>query len=110
MGNTGSRPSSGSTASSPLTASFAGAQPKVVPTQSQAVQANQATFSGTDNAPYHELYNGRKYYQDQTFSIDTQLAIQDYLHDQASGNSVYSPSQQLNHVMETGAPLTANQQ
>lgn len=111
MGSTGNRPTvSTSTTSTPLTATFAGAQPQVVPTASQAQQANNITFSDTDNAPYHQLYNGRQYYQSQTFGIDTQLAIQDYLHDKPSGTSIYSPSQQLNNAMEKGLPLTANQQ
>lgn len=111
MGATGNRSTVSTTGTTvPLTSTFAGAQPNVVATQSQAQQANSATFSDTDNAPYHELYNGRNYFQSQTFNIDTQLAIQDYLHDQASGGSIYSPSQQLNYNMEMGYPLTANQQ
>lgn len=85
-------------------------QPQIVPLVSQAQQANNDVFKDTDQADYHDLYNGRQYYQSQTFPIDTQYAIQDYLADQPTAGSMYSVSQQLNHAMETGQALTANQQ
>lgn len=85
-------------------------QPNITPTAQMAQAANNQAFSATDNSPFHDLYNGRQYYQKQSFGIDTRLAIQDYLHDQPTAGSVYSPSQQLNHAMKTGAKLTANQQ
>ena len=86
------------------------AQPNITPTATAAQAANNQAFSDTDNAPFHDLYNGRQYYQQQSFGIDTRLAIQDYLHDKPTAGSLYSPSQQLNHAMKTGATLTANQQ
>lgn len=86
------------------------AQPNITPTAQQAQAANNQAFSDTDNAPFHDLYNGRQYYQQQSFGIDTRMAIQDYLHDQPTAGSMYSPSQQLNYAMKTGQPLTANQQ
>ena len=85
-------------------------QPKAVATAAQANAANNARFKDTDNSPYHDLYNGRQYYQDQTFGIDTRMALQDYLNDQPMTGSLYSPSQVLNHKMRTGQPLTANEQ
>ena len=85
-------------------------QPQIVPLVSQAAAANDSTFSDTDNSPYHDLYNGRQYYQSQTFSIDTQYALQDYLSDKPVAGSMYSPSQELNYAMETQSKLTANQQ
>lgn len=85
-------------------------QPQVVPTQQQAQQANASAFSSTDDGDYEELYNGRQYYQKQTFNIDTALAIQDYLHDQPVAGSLYSPSQELNNAMQKGLKLTPNQQ
>lgn len=85
-------------------------QPHAVATASQANAANNARFKDTDNSPYHDLYNGRQYYQDQTFDIDTRMALQDYLNDQPMTGSLYSPSQVLNHKMRTGQPLTANEQ
>ena len=80
------------------------------PTVSAAQAANNARFSATDNSPFHDLYNGRQYFQDQTFDIDTRMALQDYLADQAVTGSLYAPSQILNYAMRTGAPLDANQQ
>ena len=91
-------------------------QPQVVATASQANSANNARFKDTDTQGYHDLYNGRQYYQDQTFDIDTQMAIQDYLNDQPMSGSLYSPSQVLNYKMRENAknpgsmPLTANEQ
>ena len=91
-------------------------QPQVVATASQANAANNAKFKDTDTQGYHDLYNGRQYYQDQTFDIDTQMAIQDYLNDKPMTGSLYSPSQVLNYKMRENAknpgsmPLTANEQ
>lgn len=92
-------------------------QPQVVATASQANSANNARFKDTDNSPYHDLYNGRQYYQDQTFGIDTRMAIQDYLqNDPDPRNGTYSPSQILNYKMRQNAinpnsmPLDANEQ
>lgn len=85
-------------------------QPNITPTAQAAQTANSQKFSDTDNSPFHDLYNGRQYYQDQSFGIDTRMAIQDYLHDQPTAGSMYSPSQQLNYAMKEGIPLTANQQ
>lgn len=84
--------------------------PAAAPTVSAAQAANAARFSDTDTSPYHDLYNGRQYYQDQTFDIDTRMAITDYLHDQPVAGTLYSPSQLLNYALRTGQPLTANQQ
>ncbi len=85
-------------------------QPSVLATAQAAQSANNAKFSDTDASPFHDLYNGRQYFQDQSFGIDTRMAIVDYLHDQPTAGSLYSPSQQLNYAMRQGLPLTANQQ
>lgn len=85
-------------------------QPNVTPTAQAAQTANNSRFSDTDSSPFHDLYNGQQYFQDQSFGIDTRMAIQDYLHDQATPGSLYSPSQQLNHAMRQGLPLDPNQQ
>lgn len=73
-------------------------------------QTDNSKFSDTDSAPFHDLYNGRQYYQDQDFGIDTRMALVDYLQNQPTTGSLYSPSQQLNHAMRQGSALTANQQ
>ena len=84
--------------------------PQVANTAQQASQANNANFSATDNAPYHQLYNGRQYYQRQTIDIDGQIAIGNYLSQGAEYGSMYSMSQNMNYAMANGMPLTANQQ
>ena len=84
-------------------------QPTIVPTVQQANTANNTNFSATDDSDYHDLHNGRQYYLNQTFSIDTQYALQDYLSDRPVPGSIYSPSQELNNAMEKGLPLTPNQ-
>ena len=83
---------------------------KQVATAAQAQQENDSTFSATDDSDFHELYNGRQYFQQQAFGIDTRMAVADYLNNQATPGSMYSPSQQLNHNMRQGLPLTANEQ
>lgn len=85
-------------------------QPYITSTAQQADDANDTVFKPTDDSDYHDLYNGRQYYLNQTFGIDTQYALQDYLSDQSTPNSIYSPSQELNNAMEKGLKLTANQQ
>lgn len=85
-------------------------QPNVVMSQQQAQSLNDATFSATDAADFHQLYNGRQYFASQNFNIDTQMAIQDYLNDQTMVGSLYSPSQVLNHKMEKGMKLTVAEQ
>ena len=78
--------------------------------RSTAQAQNDSRFSDTDDSDFHTLYNGRQYYQDQNFSIDTRMAIMDYLSDKPMAGSLYSPSQALNYKMETGQPLTTAEQ
>lgn len=114
MGSTGASRSSTNSSGGiapPISSYNGGQSPQITTTSQQAQSANNAAFSDTDNSPFHELTSGgRNYYTSQTFGIDTQLAIQDYLHDQPVAGSMYSPSQELNNSMEKGLPLTANQQ
>lgn len=86
------------------------AVPAPAPAVQPAPAADKWGFQSTDDADFHDLYNGRQYYQQQQFSIDTEMAIMDYVSDQPTPGSLYSPSQQLNHAMKTGMALTANQQ
>lgn len=92
------------------TTNLLNASPTVVATPQQAASANNSKFSATDDGGYKDLYNGRQYYLDQTFSIDTRLALQDYLNPDPVAGSLYSPSQILNYAMENGQKLTPNQQ
>ena len=84
--------------------------PNILPNQQQAQQANNTAFPATDSQDYHDLTNGRNYYQSQNLTIDQQLAVMNYLADQPETGSLYSMSQNMNHAMSTGTPLTANQQ
>ena len=81
-------------------------QPQIVPSAQQAVNANNQQFSDTDNGPFKDFYGGRQYYQSQTFSVDTEMAIADYLYDQPVGGTLYSPSQTMNYKMAHGTALT----
>ena len=81
-----------------------------VVTAAQAQSANDSVFKDHDDADFHDLYNGRQYYQNQSMGIDTRMAVADYLNDEATAGSLYSPSQQLNHKMRQRLPLTANEQ
>ena len=84
-------------------------QANIVPNATQAQNANNQNFSDTDNGPFKDFYGGRKYYQNQTFSIDTEVAIQDYLYDQPIKGSLYSPSQIMNYKMQQGQNLDAQE-
>ena len=87
-----------------------GAQPQQVALQSQANAINNNNFSDTDTQDYHQLYNGRQYYQNQALSIDGRVATMNYLSDVPESGSMYSVSQNLNHALNNGAKLNANQQ
>lgn len=91
-----------------VTPSSLGVQQVVTAQQAQAI--NNGAFPDTDSADFHDLYNGREYYKKQALGIDTRMAVADYLNDQATAGSMYSPSQQLNYKMRQGLPLTANEQ
>lgn len=90
--------------------SVSGAQLQTTSIQAVATSRNNANFKSTDSADYHQLYNGRQYYQNQTVSIDGKIAIQNYLSDATEPGSMYSMSQNMNHALQTGQKLTANQQ
>lgn len=84
--------------------------PQIVPTAQQAQNANAGTFSATDTQGFHDLYNGRQYFQQQNLSIDSQVAVINYLSDQPEPGSRYSMAQNMNAAMANGQRLTANQQ
>lgn len=76
-----------------------GDTPQIVPTATQAQNVNNANFDANNDQPYTGQL--RQYYQQQTFGIDTQIAIQDYLYDQPTDGS-WSPSQNMNYKMKYG--------
>ena len=87
-----------------------GATPQQVATVQQAQRNNNAKFSDTDDQDYHQLYNGRQYFSDQSLSIDQRVATMNYLSDQPSPGSMYSMSQNMNYKLGKGLPLNANEQ
>lgn len=84
--------------------------PNIVPTAQQAAQLNSSVFADTDTQTYHQLFNGRQYYQNQNLDIDQQIATINYLADQKEPGTQYSPSQNMNWRMANGQKLNANQQ
>lgn len=83
--------------------------PQTAPTQQIANQANNANFAATDSSGYHDLYNGRQYFQRQNMTLSAQLATMDYIDPNTVGGSLYSFSQMLNTAMARGQKLTAQQ-
>lgn len=84
-------------------------------TQAAAPQKPQKTvdslgFADYDDADYHELYNGKAYYQQQKLSPTQKAAANNYLEAHTEPYSLYSHSQNLNHKMATDKPLTGKYQ
>lgn len=63
-------------------------------------------FADYDDTDYHQLYNGRQYYQQQKLTAAQQKAAANYLESTAEPGSMYSHSQNLNYQMATGQALT----
>ena len=88
---------------------------QVVPTAQQAQDANNGAFSDHDDAAYHDLYNGRGYFQRQQFGIDSEIARQNYLASnpeavQYGGDGIHSLSQNMNWEMMNGLPMSPTHQ
>lgn len=63
-------------------------------------------FADHDDADYHQLYNGRQYYQQQKLTSAQLKAAGSYLESQPEPGSLYSHSQNLNYQMVNGQKLT----
>lgn len=85
-------------------------QPPAPPMPKLQPDVDQNGFSDTDNSPFHDLYNGRSYYNQQNLDIDARTALQDYLDPNTVGSSLYNFSQNMNHAVATGQKLNAQQQ
>lgn len=88
---------------------------QVVPTPQQAQNANNGQFADHDDADYHDLYNGRGYFQKQQFGIDSEVARQSYLASnpepvQYGGDGVHSLSQNMNWEMMNNLPMSPTHQ
>lgn len=88
-------------------------QPQPTP-PAPAVQPQPQTdangFSDTDSAGFHDLYNGRSYYQQQNLDIDARMALDDYLDPNTVPGSMYNFSQNMNYAIATGQQLSPQQQ
>lgn len=63
-------------------------------------------FADHDDADFHQLYNGRQYYQQQKLTTAQQKASANYLESQPEPGSLYSHSQNMNWQMANGQTLT----
>lgn len=63
-------------------------------------------FADYDDAGFHQLYNGRQYYQQQKLTTTQLKAAGNYLESQPEPGSLYSHSQNMNYMMATGQKLT----
>ena len=73
-------------------------------------QVDANGFSDTDNSPFHDLYNGRNYYNQQNLDIDARTALSDYLDPNTEPGSLYNFSQNMNQAVATGQKLNPQQQ
>lgn len=63
-------------------------------------------FADYDDADYHQLHSGRKYYAQQNLSTAEQKAAANYLEAHTEPGSLYSHCQNMNYKMATGQALT----
>lgn len=67
-------------------------------------------FRATDDADYHDLYNGREYYERQQLTDAERMAAENYIESETEVGSLYSHSQNLNWLIRqnaaNGLPLT----
>ena len=63
-------------------------------------------FANHDDADFHQLYNGKGYYQQQKMTPAQQKAASDYLSPYTEPGSLYSHCQNMNYMMANGQKLT----
>ena len=63
-------------------------------------------YADYDSAGYHQLYNGRQYYQQQKLDATQKQAAANYLESHKEPGSLYSHSQNMNYQMVNGQQLT----
>lgn len=59
-------------------------------------------FADYDSAGFHQLYNGRAYYNQQNLSQTAKQALSNYTNPNPEPGSVYNFSQNMNHAVATG--------
>lgn len=83
---------------------LASQQPKQPPKPTK--NYDKLGFADHDDADFHNLYNGRQYYQQQKLTSAQQKACTSYLESNPEPGSLYSHSQNMNYMMATGKTLT----
>lgn len=63
-------------------------------------------FADSDDADFHQLHSGRKYYAQQQLTTTEQNAAANYLSANPEAGSLYSHCQNMNYKMATGQTLT----
>lgn len=63
-------------------------------------------YADHDDADYHQLYNGKQYFQQQQLTASQKQAADNYLEDYTEPGSLYSHSQNMNYMMANGQKLT----
>lgn len=86
---------------------LASQQPKTPPAPPKPQKNYDALgYADHDDADYHQLYNGRQYYQQQKLTATQRNATGNYLEAHTEPYSLYSHSQNLNWQMVHGQKLT----
>lgn len=63
-------------------------------------------FADYDEADYHQLHSGAKYYKQQQLTKEQKQAAANYLESHTESGSLYSHCQNMNYMMATGKTLT----
>lgn len=77
-----------------------------LPGQKPKKNYDKLGFADQDDADFHQLYNGRQYYQQQKLTASQQKAAANYLDPYTEPGSLYSHCQNMNMMMATGQKLT----
>ena len=81
-------------------------RPKPQQPTKPTVNRDKRGFADHDDADYHQLHSGRKYYQQQKLTAKEQQAAKNYLEADEEPGSLYSHAQNMNWEMVNGRPLT----
>lgn len=89
----------------PAAAAHSPSNPKPKPAKPK-VNRDRLGFADHDDADYHDLHSGRKYYQQQKFTAKQKQSADNYLENHQEPGSLYSHAQNMNWKMANGQPLT----
>lgn len=80
---------------------LASQQPKTPPKPTK--NYDKLGYADHDDADYHQLYNGRQYYQQQNLSSTTKKHLSNYLEPDEEPGSLYNFSQNMNQAIADGS-------